>query len=255
MRIIIAKDYTDMSEKAASMVAAQILLKPNSVLGLATGSTPLQMYRELIRRYKVGELDFEEITTFNLDEYIGLGKSNINSYNHYMYDNFFRHINISLGNVNIPDGMAIDIERECKDYENRIQERGGIDLQVLGIGNNGHIGFNEPNLKFEATTHLVELDEGTINANSRFFNAIEDVPKQAISMGIKTIMQSRKILLLASGKSKAEAIYKAIYDGITPEVPASILQLHPDVTIIVDRDAAVFIRGQLLHRSNIAVQR
>lgn len=241
MRIIVAKDYEDMSKRAASIVSAQIILKPNSVLGLATGSTPLRMYQELVRIYKAGELDFSRIITFNLDEYIGLDRENVNSYNRYMYNNFFKFINIDPNNINIPDGMAPDIKRECDDYENRILAMDGIDLQVLGIGQNGHIGFNEPDLKFEATTHMVELDEDTISANSRFFNSIEDVPKQAISMGIKTIMRARKVLLLANGKSKAEVVRKALYCGITPEVPASILQLHPDVTVIVDREAAACI--------------
>lgn len=243
MRIIVAKDYADMSKRAANIVSAQIMLKPNSVLGLATGSTPLQMYQELVKIYEGGELDFSEVTTFNLDEYIGLPKNDPNSYNYYMHENFFRHVNINPANINIPDGMAAHIGRECEDYESRILAKDGIDLQVLGIGNNGHIGFNEPDLKFEATTHLVELDEDTINANSRFFPTIDDVPKQAISMGIRTIMRARKILLLASGKNKAEVVRKALYEAITPEVPASILQLHPDVTIIVDKDAGEFISG------------
>lgn len=244
MKIIITDDYEGMSKRAAGIVSAQIILKPNSVLGLATGSTPLKMYQELIRIHKAGELDFSEVVTFNLDEYIGLPKENINSYYNYMHCNFFKHININPNNVYIPDGMAADINKECDEYEARIQSRGGIDLQILGIGNNGHIGFNEPGQKFDAKTHLVNLDEGTIRANSRFFNSIDDVPKQAISMGIKTIMQAKKILLLACGKSKAEAIGKALYGEITPEVPASILQIHPDVTVIVDRDAAACIEGR-----------
>lgn len=241
MRIIIAKDYEEMSKRAANIVASQIILKPNSILGLATGSTPLSMYKELIKMYNEEVIDFSEATTFNLDEYVGLSKENPNSYNYYMNENLFKHINVKSENINIPNGMAVDIEKECKDYENRIKSMGGIDIQVLGIGNNGHIGFNEPDVKFEATTHLVELDEGTIKANSRFFDSIEEVPKMAISMGIKTIMHSKKVVLLASGESKAEVIKKAIYGSITPEVPASILQLHQDVTIILDEEAAKYI--------------
>lgn len=242
MRIIIAKDYEEMSKKAANMVASQIILKPNSIVGLATGSTPLSMYKDLIRMYKEEVISFSDITTFNLDEYVGLSKDNPNSYNYYMYENFFKHVDVKSENINIPRGTAENIAEECKSYENRIREMGGIDIQVLGIGNNGHIGFNEPDVKFEATTHLVQLDEDTIKANSRFFDSIEDVPKQAISMGIKTIMHAKKVILLASGESKAEVIKKTIYGSITPEVPASILQLHQDATIILDAAAAKYIK-------------
>ncbi len=241
MRIVIAKDYEEMSRRSANIVAGQIFLKPNSVIGLATGSTPLLMYKELIGMYRSGELDFSEVTTFNLDEYIGLSTDNVNSYHYYMYNNLFYHINIKNENIFIPDGMASDIEKECSDYEENIKSKGGMDLQVLGIGNNGHIGFNEPAVKFEATTHMVKLDEETILANARFFESVDDMPKYAISMGIKTIMHARKILLLANGQSKAEALGKALYGGITPEIPASILQLHQDVTVVVDEDCADFI--------------
>jgi len=238
MRIVIAKDYEEMSGKAAKILAGQIFLKPNSVIGLATGSTPVLMYKELIRLYQTDGLDFSETVSFNLDEYIGLPVDNINSYHHYMFDNLFDHINIKPENVFIPDGMALDVERECMDFEEKIRAKGGIDLQVLGIGNNGHIGFNEPDVKFEATTHRVKLDEETIQANARFFDHIEEVPKYAISMGIKTIMHARKILLLVNGYGKAEALGRALYGGITPEIPASILQLHQDVTVVVDEECA-----------------
>lgn len=238
MRVFICDDYNEMSKKAANMVAGQIFIKPDSVIGLATGSTPLQMYKELIKMYEEENLDFRDVTTFNLDEYIGLKKDDVNSYNYYMMENFFKHINIRMNNVYIPDGKAPDIDIECEQYEEKIEEKGGIDLQVLGIGNNGHIGFNEPDLKFEATTHLVKLDEMTIEANSRFFSSIEEVPKHAISMGIKTIMHSRKIVLLANGMNKAETVYKAMFGPITPEVPASILQLHPDANIFLEKEAA-----------------
>lgn len=196
------------------------------------------MYKELVKLYNNGDINFSEVKTFNLDEYYGLNKENHQSYHYYMMENLFKHINIKEENINIANGKAESIEKECEEYERKIDNAGGIDLQVLGIGRNGHIGFNEPDLKFEAKTHLVKLDEDTIKANSRFFDSIEEVPKLAISMGIKTIMHTKKIILLASGKEKAEAIYKAVKGKITPELPASVLQLHPDVTLIVDKDAA-----------------
>jgi glucosamine-6-phosphate deaminase len=238
MRIKIAKDYADMSAQAARIVASQIYLKPNSVLGLATGTTPLLMYQELIREHREKGLDFSKVTSFNLDEYLGLSRDNENSYYYYMHQNFFENINIGQENINIPNGLPNDIEQECRHYDEKISQIGGIDLQVLGIGINGHIGFNEPDIKFEATTHKVKLDEETISANARFFATREEVPLYAISMGIKTIMCAKKILLLANGPEKAEAIYRTIYEDITPETPASILQLHQDVTVIVEQNAA-----------------
>ncbi|MDF2634522.1 MAG: Glucosamine-6-phosphate deaminase [Pelosinus sp.] len=227
-----------MSARAARIVAGQIYLKPNSILGLATGSTPLLMYKELIRVHKEVGLDLSEIVTFNLDEYLGLPKEDQQSYHYYMFHHFFNHINIKKKNIFIPDGMVQDVGQECKNYDENIKEMGGIDLQVLGIGNNGHIGFNEPDIKFEATTHKVKLDDETIHANARFFATIEEVPRFAISMGIKTIMHAKKVLLLVSGENKAEVLYHALYGGITPEIPASILQLHQDVTVIVEESAA-----------------
>lgn len=238
MRIIVVENYEEMSKKAAAMMASQIILKPESVLGLATGDTPLGMYKELIRMYNENMIDFSKVKTFNLDEYYGLGKDSNQSYNYYMTNNLFKHINIDKENINIPNGMAKNIEEECISYEKRIKEAGGIDIQVLGIGVNGHIGFNEPDVNFEAETHLVNLDEKTIESNSRFFKCIEEVPTKAISMGIKTIMHSKKIVLLANGASKADAIAKTVNGKISPEVPASILQLHQDVAIIVDKEAA-----------------
>ncbi|MCE5285519.1 MAG: glucosamine-6-phosphate deaminase [Pelosinus sp.] len=242
MRILIAKSYEDMSAKAARIVAGQLYLKPDSVLGLATGSTPLGMYHELIRVHKEVGLDFAEAITFNLDEYLGLPPSNSQSYHYYMNHNFFKHINIRPGNIFIPAGMPGDVEAECCFYDRQIKEKGGINLQVLGIGVNGHIGFNEPDIKFEATTHKVKLDDETINANARFFKTIEEVPRFAISMGIKTIMHAKRVLLLASGESKGVVIYKALYEGITPTIPASILQLHQDVTVLVDEAAGSLLR-------------
>jgi len=238
MRIVTVKDYEELSKKAANILASQITLKPNSVLGLATGSTPVGTYRELVRIYQEGDINFSEVVTFNLDEYYGLDKENPQSYYYFMMENLFSHVNINHNSIYIPDGRAESIENECTEYENKIRRAGGIDLQLLGIGRNGHIGFNEPDVKFEAQTHLVTLDEDTIEANSRFFASMEEVPRKAISMGIKTIMHSRKILLLASGEEKAETIKNMINGKITPELPASVLQLHPDVVVLLDEKAA-----------------
>ncbi|MBC8061514.1 MAG: glucosamine-6-phosphate deaminase [Clostridiaceae bacterium] len=238
MRIIIVNNKEEMGKKAASLVSSQIILKPDSVLGLATGGTPLDMYKELIRLYNEKEIDFKLVKTFNLDEYFGIGKENDQSYYYYMVNNLFKFIDIPEKNINIPDGSAKDIVEECVRYEKSIKQAGGIDIQVLGIGTNGHIGFNEPDVNFEAQTHLVKLEESTIQANSIYFKTIEEVPTTAVSMGIKTIMNSRKIVLLANGISKAEAIYGLVNGKINPNLPASILQLHPDVTLILDKDAA-----------------
>jgi glucosamine-6-phosphate deaminase len=241
MRLIIVNDYNELSWKAASLVGSQIILKPDSILGLATGDTPIGMYKELIKLYNKKELDFETVKSFNLDEYYGIEKNNTQSYYYFMMNNFFKYINIPMENVNIPNGSAVNIEEECLRYEKEIKDAGGIDIQVLGIGANGHIGFNEPNVNFEAETHLVALDKMTIESNSRFFKSEKEVPTNAISMGIKTIMHSKKIILLASGSSKAEIINKAINGKINPEVPASILQLHQDVTVIIDKAAASYL--------------
>jgi len=238
MRIIVVDNYEEMSKRAALMIASQVTLKPDSVLGLATGDTPLGMYKELIKLYNKNEVDFKEVRTFNLDEYYGIDRENLQSYYYFMNANLFNSINIARENINMPDGMAKDVNASCIEYEKKIKELGGIDMQVLGIGGNGHIGFNEPNVNFEAETHLVNLDAQTIEANSRFFDSIEDVPVKAISMGIKTIMNSKKIILLANGINKAEAIERAVKGKINPNIPASILQLHNDVTIILDKEAA-----------------
>lgn len=243
MRIIVVKDYEELSKKAANILASQITLKPDSVLGLATGATPVGAYRELVRIYDEGDISFKEVVTFNLDEYYGLDKENDQSYYYFMMQHLFNHVDIKLGNIHIPDGRANDIDKECTDYEEKIAKAGGIDLQLLGIGRNGHIGFNEPDVKFEAETHLVTLDEDTIEANSRFFESLEEVPRKAISMGIKTIMHSKKILLLASGEEKAEIIYNMLYGKITPELPASVLQLHPDVIILLDEKAGALLKA------------
>ncbi len=242
MIIYSAKDYDDMSRKVANIISAQIIIKPNSVLGLATGSTPEGTYKQLIEWYKKGDLDFSKIKTINLDEYKGLSKDNDQSYAYFMKKHLFEHINIDINNTFIPNGLAEDSKKECERYNNVINSLGGIDLQLLGIGSNGHIGFNEPGEAFEKETHCVKLADDTIKANSRFFDNLDLVPKFAYSMGIKTIMQSKSILLVASGKSKAEALYKAVYGEIVPSVPASVLQLHNNVTIIADSDALSIIK-------------
>lgn len=238
MRIQIVKDYDTLSKKAAQILASQVILKPRSVLGLATGSTPIGAYKELIRMYKEGVLSFSEILSFNLDEYYGLDVNDDQSYHYFMKRNLFDGIDIKEKNIHILNGKAEDVDVECQTYEKNIQKCGGIDLQLLGIGDNGHIGFNEPDEKFGVLTRLVDLDEATIKANARFFDSISEVPTQAISMGIKTIMHSKKILLLASGENKAEAIYSMVKGDVTPEIPVSILQLHPDVVLILDEAAA-----------------
>lgn len=246
MRIIIEKDYQAMSQKAALLVAAQITLKPDSVLGLATGGTPIAMYENLIELYNKNEISFSEVKSFNLDEYCGLNPKNKNSYHYYMNKNFFKDINIKKENINIPDGTVSDIKKECKLYERKIKESGGIDLQILGIGSNGHIGFNEPAENLNANTDVVKLSEETIEANSRYFESREKVPKKAISMGIATILKSEKIILLANGINKAEAIKKTISGKISTKVPASLLQTHSKVIMLLDKKAASLIDENIL---------
>ena len=241
MRIIKAKDYADMSRKAANIIAAQVILKPDCVLGLATGSTPIGTYKELIKGYENGDLDFSLVKTANLDEYRGLEKSNDQSYDYFMKANLFNHININFDNLNIPNGENPDAEAECKRYEAVVKELGGQDLQLLGMGHNGHIGFNEPADEFVKETHCVDLQESTIQANKRFFEKVEDVPTQAYTMGINTIMQAKTILVIVSGADKAEIVKKAFFGPVTPQVPASILQMHPNVIVIVDEAAASLI--------------
>ena len=243
MRVIKAKNYEDMSLKAANILASQVIMKPNAVLGLATGSTPEGIYSLLIKKYESGELDFSQISTVNLDEYKGLTREHDQSYYYFMNDKLFNHINIDKANTNVPDGTKEDGEAECARYEEVIKSVGGIDIQLLGIGGNGHIGFNEPDDSFIRDTHCVKLTESTIEANSRFFASKDEVPKYAYTMGIGSIMQAKKILLVASGKGKAQAIYDTICGPITPKVPASVLQLHPDVTIVADEDALALVKN------------
>lgn len=237
MKVIKCKDYIEMSKKAAGLFAAQITMKPDCVLGLATGSTPIGTYKRLIELYQAGDLDFSRVKTVNLDEYVGLDGSSDQSYRYFMNENLFNHVNINKNDTHVPNGKAANLAAEGENYEALIRSLGGIDMQLLGIGNNGHIGFNEPNEFFDKTTHEVQLTESTITANARFFASMDEVPKTAISMGIGTIMQAKKIVLVANGSSKAETIYNTVYGPITPQVPASALQLHPDVTIIVDEEA------------------
>lgn len=237
MKVIKTKDYQDMSRKAANVISAQVITKPDCVLGLATGSTPIGTYKQLIDWYNKGDLDFSEVKTVNLDEYKGLSRDNDQSYYYFMYNNLFKHINIKLENTNVPNGTEPDSEKECSRYDDVINSLGGADLQLLGLGHNGHIGFNEPDDTFAKTTHCVDLQESTIEANKRFFADINDVPRQAYTMGIKTIMQAKKILLVVSGEDKAEILREVLTGPITPKVPASILQLHNDVIVVADEAA------------------
>lgn len=237
MRIYKAKDYEEMSRKAAGIVSAQIIMKPDCVLGLATGSTPVGLYKQLIEWYRNGDLDFSGVRTVNLDEYKGISRENDQSYYYFMHQNLFDHVNIPAGNTHLPDGMEPDSEKECRRYEKLIQSMGSVDLQLLGIGHNGHIGFNEPADAFDKLVHCVNLTQSTIEANKRFFASAEEVPRQAYTMGIQTIMCSKKILIIANGEGKADIVRDAFFGPITPMVPASVLQLHNDVTLVADEAA------------------
>ncbi len=237
MRIYKAKDYEDMSRKAANIISAQVIMKPDCVLGLATGSTPIGLYKQLVEWFEKGDLDFSKVQTVNLDEYKGLNRENDQSYYYFMHDNLFDHINIPEENTHLPNGMEMDSEKECARYTKLIQSMGGVDLQLLGIGHNGHIGFNEPSESFDKEVHCVNLTQSTIEANKRFFASADDVPRQAYTMGIKTIMQAKKILIVANGEGKADIVRDAFFGPITPQVPASVLQLHNDVTLVADEAA------------------
>lgn len=236
MKFIQTKTYAELSHKAADIIAAQIILKPNCVIGLATGSSPVGTYKELIAYNKKGDIDFSDVTTVNLDEYVGLDGSNDQSYRYFMNDNLFNHINIDKNCTHVPNGCAADLAAEGEAYDALIKNLGGIDLQLLGIGLDGHIGFNEPDDVFVKATHEVVLDESTIKANARFFANEDEVPKTAITMGMLSIMQAKKILLVANGKAKKDIVQKAFFGPITPQVPASLLQLHPDVTVIFSEE-------------------
>lgn len=232
MNFIKVNNYEELSRKAANLIAAQVIVKPDCVLGLATGSSPIGTYKNLIEACKNGDLSFEKVTSVNLDEYVGLDGSNDQSYRYFMDNNLFNFVDIDKAKTFVPNGCADDLKAEGDAYDAHIKALGGIDLQLLGIGLDGHIGFNEPDSFFTAETHVVDLDESTIKANARFFASEADVPRKAITMGMASIMQAKKVLLIANGANKKEIIEKAFFGPITPEVPASILQLHPDLTVI-----------------------
>lgn len=236
------KDYRDLSEKAAEIISAEVFMNPTTVLGLATGSSPIGIYEELVKLYENGKIDFSKVTSVNLDEYKGLSPENEQSYRYFMNHYLFDHVNINKEKTYVPNGLEEDSEKACREYNELIAKVGGIDVQVLGIGGNGHIGFNEPDQVFEKETHCVKLTESTIEANARFFASKEEVPTEAYSMGIKNIMAAKKILLVVSGKVKADALYRALYGPITPEVPASILQLHNQVAVFADPEALSIIK-------------
>lgn len=236
MRVIVVKNYEELSDKAAEIIAAQMTLKPNSILGLATGSTPIGTYQRLIDMNKAGKIDFSNIKTFNLDEYYPIKPDNDQSYRYFMNKNLFDHVNIDKNNTRVPNGVAEDPVKEGKEYDEAIDAAGGIDLQILGIGRNGHIGFNEPDDNLIAGTHRTLLTEDTIEANSRLFNSIDEVPTQAITMGMVSILKSKMIVLLANGKNKHEAVKKLLDDTITTSNPATFLKTHPNVVIICDEE-------------------
>lgn len=237
MRIIKTDNYEKMSEAAAALIADLISEKEDATLGLATGSSPIELYKKLIEWNKEGTIDFSKVKTVNLDEYVGLPPESKNSYRSVMNEFLFDHINIKKENTFIPDGMSEDVEKECGKYEDLISSLGGVDLQLLGVGHNGHIGFNEPGTSFDSTVHVVDLTDDTINANKRFFEREEDVPRRAITMGIGTIMKAKEIILVATGINKAEIISKIIDGPVTSDVPASIIKTHPNTIIIADSDA------------------
>ncbi len=242
MNLVMVKNYDEMSKVAAGVMAKVVNEKPDAVLGLATGGTPVGMYKELIKMNKDGNIDFSKVTTVNLDEYIGLAGTHEQSYRHFMNTNLFENININKANTYVPNGLAENIEEEGKAYDKKIDELGGTDIQLLGVGNNGHIAFNEPDSVLIAGTHLTGLTESTIQANSRFFDSMEEVPKTAITMGLGQIMKSKRILLIASGEGKAEAIKELFSGKITTECPVTMLNMHRDVTVIVDEEAAKLIK-------------
>lgn len=237
MRVYLSEDYKSMSRRAANIISAQVITKPDCVLGLATGGTPVGTYQQLVEWYKKGDLSFAETKSVNLDEYLGLSPRHEQSYRYFMQSNLFDHIDIKPENTHVLNGLAKSPVAECAAYNQLIRDLGGIDLQLLGMGHNGHIAFNEPGDNFGLETHVVNLTESTIEANKRFFERREDVPRQALSMGIKNIMNARRILIVVSGEAKADIVYRAFRGPVTPDVPASVLQLHPDVTLVGDRAA------------------
>lgn len=237
MRVIVCKDYNELSLTGAKLIASQLMLKPNTVLGLATGSTPIGIYNELVSMYNNNEIDFKNVTTFNLDEYYPISHENDQSYHYFMNKYLFSKVNIPTDRIHIPSGEAQDTDAECSGYDKLIESAGGIDLQLLGIGNNGHIGFNEPDENLETGTHITHLTQSTIEANSRFFNDISEVPTKAITMGIATILKSRKIIIAANGTGKHEAVEALLTNDINTMIPATMLKVHPDVVLICDEEA------------------
>ena len=237
MKVIITENYEEMSKKAAEILIGIVKENPNAVLGLATGSSPIGAYQNMIKDHKENGTSYKGVRTVNLDEYVGLTADHDQSYAYFMRDNLFNHVDIDLKNTNVPCGAAKDLQKECDSY-NALLEEYKQDVQLLGIGSNGHIGFNEPGTPIDSVTHLVDLTENTIKDNSRLFASIDEVPRQALSMGIKNIMNAKSVVLVASGKNKAKAVYGMVKGEVTPEVPASILQLHPFVTLVCDKDAA-----------------
>lgn len=237
MKIYETTDYDSMSRKAAGIIFSHVTLRPDCVLGLATGSTPVGTYNQLSEWCKNGDLSFAETRSVNLDEYRGLAPDHPQSYRYFMQENLFGHIDIKRENTNVPDGLASDPDAECRRYNEVIRSMGGIDLQLLGLGHNGHIGFNEPDGSFQLETHLVDLTESTIRANTRFFNNEDEVPRQAFTMGIKNIMDARQVLVIVSGEAKADIVLRAFAGEVCPQIPASILQMHPNFTLIGDSAA------------------
>ncbi len=245
IRIYKEKDYQAVSRRAANLISAQVIGKPNSVLGLATGTSPIGTYKQLVEWYEKGDLDFSNTISINLDEYVGLPPDNEQSYHHFMHEHLFSKINIPPENTHVPNGYSQDLNKACSLYDSYLHSVGGIDLQILGIGNNGHIGFNEPNDHFILDTHVVNLSENTIAANARLFNNINEVPRQAITMGIRYILQANKVVLIATGEAKADALYHSFMEAVTPKFPASILQFHHDLTIIADEAALAKLPDKL----------
>lgn len=237
MRVIICDNYEQMSKEAAKIIAAQVFMKPDCVLGLATGSTPVGAYKELIKMYENKEIDFKDVTTFNLDEYYPIKRSNDQSYYYFMHDNLFNYINIPEEKIHVLNGEVENPEKECEDYDKHIEEHGGIDLQLLGIGRNGHIAFNEPDENLVSGTHVTALTDDTIDANARFFEDIKDVPTKSLTMGMASIMKSRKILILINGKGKSMALKKLLSGEISTSCPATMLNMHNDVVVICDKEA------------------
>ena len=242
MKLLIEESYEDMSRRAADVIAEVVVEKPNCVLGLATGSTPIGLYADLVSDCKEGKISFKDVSTYNLDEYRGLAGDHDQSYRYFMNVNLFDHVDIDKAATHVPDGACEDADAACAAYEEAIEAAGGVDIQLLGLGHNGHIGFNEPCDEFPKATHCVTLTESTIQANSRLFDSIDEVPREAYTMGIGTIMKAKNILVVANGEGKADIVRRAFFGPVTPEVPASILQFHPDVTVIVDAAAGALCK-------------